>query len=1343
MKNRIGKIIITTLLTAGMLSQNVAAYELAGLNNSAKGKETTLTDNAGMDSGNEDAGPADKEAGLSLTRVRLTPEGDWMKQADFPDRLGRIDDTLAMNSMVSFMGYEGQGTLYLTVDEGVTGFTMYINENKVDTSGADEAGVYELDYSGVSVNGMNTVQITGVKPDDTKGKVHLMVPYPTVVEGTVVGSGINEEAFSLIEDIISSDIDNGFTSAQMTVIRHGRLVYENAWGKVNTYLPDGTVNTDSRDVTKDTLYDLASVTKMFAVNYALQKFVSDGEVRLDDRVSQYLGDRFAEDTLDFAYTDSGSPDEGVPDINTQKAWKSQLTIKDLLRHQGGFPAEAKYCNLYFDAVSRQVGEQYENILYAGCAGTEATKEATAEAICKTPLLYEPGSKTVYSDVDYMVLGLVVESITGKDLDEYIKETFCVPMGLNHITYRPLDNGFNKNDCAATELNGNSRDGAVDFPGIRTATIQGEVHDEAAYYSMGGISGHAGLFANASDLARLASVMLTGGYGNTRFFSQNVIDMFTAPKSEDAANWGLGWYREGDDQRSWYFGTETGTGTIGHQGWTGTLVMVDPSKDLVVVYLTNKINSPVTDKEANLNKFDGGYYTASTLGFVPQLISIGMDGEDVSKENIRAQLMDLLEEMTVDSMRLVDNARANDPGYSRVRNVISKLEVYEKKARKLKDDEYVERAEELNDRWEQYKKAAAHTPEAVLYNMTTEEKIEQMIMPDVRYWQDDDMQEKAGVTELNDEYIRELSEHDFAGHILYAQNYSSASQVSELISEINKCSKKGKNRISPFISIDQEGGSVTRLATGTQLPGNMALGATGDPEAAYEEGRIIGEELAALGINLDFAPVVDVNNNPSNPIIGIRSFSDDPEVVGKMAKGYIDGLHEAGTMATVKHYPGHGDTDVDSHSGLPCIDKSYEELNEVELVPYREIFSDDAVSGQAEAGKPDMVMTAHIQYPQIEKGTCRSMNDGSEMTLPATMSKVMLTDILRNDIGYDGVIISDSMDMGAIADNIDKRDAARLGINAGIDILLTPVDMHSPEHITEMESYIDDLVSMVEDGRISKARVDESVLRILKLKEKYGLLDDVYGEDQTKEDNELSIIGSKDHHDREWELACRAVTLVKNEDNILPLGDDNRVSVICPYDSQVLSVTYAVNRLKEEGILESAFEADIISAQNMDLSDSGSLAGAVSENTDTVIVISALYSAPELDPDNEKGAYSRAVDVLIEEMHSKDLKGVSGADRKRRVVLLSAQLPYDIARYPEADAILACYNAKGMSSLPGDYSQETSQYGPNVPAAIYTIFGGNKPTGRLPVNIPGLDGKYMYEEKFLYLRGEGIVYEAVH
>lgn len=581
-----------------------------------------------------------KAASVKVTS-RGSVSGGWQGEPVFPNWKG-LDDTLAMNHMYTFVGYTGQGTLCVEPEAGVTGFNLFVNNRQINTAAMAAGGVWNVDISGQTINDRNTIQVGGIRPRGKK--VTVRVGYPTVQEGSLQDVGIDRDALELLEQIIQADVNNGFPGAQMAVVKNGKLVYQNAWGKVNSYNPDGTPKTDSPAVTNDTLYDLASNTKMYTANYALQYLVTQGKANLDSRLVDLLGSAFVEDTIDITYNGYENPG-----LKVNKQWKAELTLRDILRHQAGFPADPQYHNDSFDQCSQKTVPGATNLLFSGWDGSAATRAATLKSIFKTPLMYKPGTKTVYSDVDYMLLAFAIEAITGKGLDAFLKETFWDPMGLTHTTYNPLLNGFAANDCAATELNGNTRDGAISFTGVRTATIQGQVHDEKCYYAMGGISGHAGLFSNATELAKLASVMLTGGYGENRYFSRNVMDAFTAPKKEDAANWGLGWWREGDNQRCWYFGTQAPSNTIGHQGWTGTLTMIDPVEDLVVVYLTNKINSPVTDKAANPNKFNGNWYTASTLGFVAQLLYQGLQNHGTDPNNAYSAL---LEDMAESKFALV-------------------------------------------------------------------------------------------------------------------------------------------------------------------------------------------------------------------------------------------------------------------------------------------------------------------------------------------------------------------------------------------------------------------------------------------------------------------------------------------------------------------------------------------------------------------------------------------------------------------------------------------------------------------------------------------------------------------
>lgn len=579
------------------------------------------------------------------------PDSDWQLDVTFPDWRGDVSSTYPINNCVGFSGYSGQGRIYLECDEDVSGFELFVNGKKIDVSSAAAGKSYLADVSDVTVNGINTVQVSALE----KGTVRVCIPYPVVIPGTPEEVGIDAGAFELIDRIISADIENGFSSAQLAVIKDGRLVYENSWGNVKTY-DENKDPSEGAPVTAGTMYDLASNTKMYSVNYALQYLLTKGEIDLGSRVVDIMGSSFADDTIKIDY-------EGYDEVSldTNKKWKEELTIRDLLRHQGGFPPGPHYYNDRYDHATQDFDSDKGNVIYVGTAGDDKTREDTWDALCQTPLMYEPGSNTVYSDVDYMILCYCIEKITGKGLDEYLSEVFFDPMELEHITYNPLENGFLADDCAATELMGNTRDGRLHYSGIRKNTLQGEVHDPNAYYCMAGVSGHAGLFSSATDLAKLGSVMLTGGYGDKKYFSRDVIDLFTAPKSEAYPNFGLGWWREADHRRDWYFGSITDSGAFGHQGFSGTLSVIDPDNDLVVVLLTNKIHTPMMENDETLGKWYGNFYTTASLGFAPQIIKMGM-AEAVDESVWSA----LVSDMAADAKRQLDNEGITDEDHPRMK-----------------------------------------------------------------------------------------------------------------------------------------------------------------------------------------------------------------------------------------------------------------------------------------------------------------------------------------------------------------------------------------------------------------------------------------------------------------------------------------------------------------------------------------------------------------------------------------------------------------------------------------------------------------------------------------------------
>ncbi len=574
------------------------------------------------------------------------PSRQWQLDVTFPDWKGSINTSFAVNNRIGFYGYAGQGTLYLQPDSDCSSFALYVNGTRVSTKKAVPGTAYKLNISSLSVNGLNSLQVSKVK----QGTVRVCVPYPTVKSGTPADVGLSQHALDTIDRIITCDIKNGFSSAQLAVVKDGRLVYENAWGNVMTYNKKGKP-VSAAPVTTDTLYDLASNTKMYSVNYAIQYLLTQGKIDLDAKIVDILGKAFSEKTIDIAYTGYAH----VP-LKTNKAWKASLTIRDLLRHQGGFPAGPQYFNDRYDCASQYYDSDKGNVLYAGTGADAATRKKTLEQIFRTPLMYEPGTRTLYSDVDYMVLCFCVEAVTGQSLSTFLKKTFWKPMGLTHITYNPLKNGFSKDDCAATELMGNSRDGNLHYTNVRTNTLRGEVHDPNAYFCMNGVSGHAGLFANASDLAKLASVMLNGGYGKYKFFSRDVIDMFTAPKHENYTYYGLGWWREGEHQYDRYFGSASRTNLFGHQGFTGTLTVIDPQENLVIVLLTNKIHSRLVPGDTTLNQYSGNLYTTATLGFATEIIEMGLEQGGNSKEIYQSLLYD----MAADARRKLANDGITDP-----------------------------------------------------------------------------------------------------------------------------------------------------------------------------------------------------------------------------------------------------------------------------------------------------------------------------------------------------------------------------------------------------------------------------------------------------------------------------------------------------------------------------------------------------------------------------------------------------------------------------------------------------------------------------------------------------------
>lgn len=350
-----------------------------------------------------------------------------------------------------------------------------------------------------------------------------------------------------------------------------------------------------------------------------------------------------------------------------------------------------------------------------------------------------------------------------------------------------------------------------------------------------------------------------------------------------------------------------------------------------------------------------------------------------------------------------------------------------------------------------------TTKDVLGKMSLREKVGQLFIVRPEALAENSNAETAPATDrVDDAVISRIEEYPVGGIALFSRNITSAEQLPMFISDLQSSSK-----YPLFIAVDEEGGRVARIANSDFF--NVAsyksmedIGKAGDASKAEEVGRQIGLYLKELGFNLDFAPVADTNTNPQNIVIGDRSYGSDPALVARMVSAQLDGMHDSGIMGTLKHFPGHGDTKDDTHSGYVSIEKTWDELKECELVPFITALP-----------KADMVMVSHIT----------AVNVTSDQ-LPTSMSETMITGKLRNELGYDGVIITDAMAMGAVADNYTSAEAAVTAVKAGVDIVLMPLNL---------DEAFNGVMNAVTDGEISMERLDESVMRILKLKARYKLI----------------------------------------------------------------------------------------------------------------------------------------------------------------------------------------------------------------------------------------------------------------
>jgi beta-N-acetylhexosaminidase len=490
----------------------------------------------------------------------------------------------------------------------------------------------------------------------------------------------------------------------------------------------------------------------------------------------------------------------------------------------------------------------------------------------------------------------------------------------------------------------------------------------------------------------------------------------------------------------------------------------------------------------------------------------------------------------------------------------------------------------------------------------------------------------------------------AGFALYRSlNVVDADQVRALNDELQAAARiAGQPRL--LIATDQEGGQLMALGDGTPFPGNLALGATRSAHLARETGHAIGRELAATGVNVDFAPVCDVNVNPANPVVGTRSFGESPRLVATLGAAMIDGLQAAGVAATAKHFPGHGDTELDSHQGTPVLPHGLDRLREVELPPF---------AAAIKAGVR-LIMTAHVALP--------ALNDG--LDIPATMSPAILNELLRSELGFDGVVISDAMDMGALGVGSERVLDAVAALRAGIDLLLSGPDS------SEQDRVADGLAYAMRRGLLASHQVRASVDRVGHLKR--------WLEAQSPAPP-VAVVGAADHRALAREIAARAITLVRDDVHRLPL----RLSPA----ARVAAVQPALRDLTP---------ADTSSYVRSDL------AGALRTFHPATheITFASDPSAEEVrDLCNRLATYDLAIVATVNAFVQTGQAALVNAllERGMPTVVVALRMPYDLMQFPAAPTYLCTYSALE----------------PSLQAAAAVLFGQAEPPGRLPVSIPGL------------------------
>lgn len=590
------------------------------------------------------------------------------------------------------------------------------------------------------------------------------------------------------------------------------------------------------------------------------------------------------------------------------------------------------------------------------------------------------------------------------------------------------------------------------------------------------------------------------------------------------------------------------------------------------------------------------------------------------------------------------------------------------------------------------------------NMTLEEKIGQKIMMDFRYWNNTDDDKKTDMIVADQTISDIIHRNHIGGVILYSNNLKDKQQINNLTSWYSRMRISGD--LALFIATDNEGGNVFRLPRTdyASFPGNMALAAAIEGGApltyAQQQGAQMAYDMLELHINTNLAPVVDVNTNPLNPVINVRAYSDDVTTVATLASHFGLGMRQQGLIYSYKHFPGHGSTATDSHTGLPAVDRDQKQAYAIDIAPYKMAID----SGQA----PDMIMTAHIQYPSLDNSLVTTRS-GESIIVPATMSRRIQTDILRNQLGYQGVTISDALDMGAIADHFSPQTALMDVFRAGVDIALMPVRIYSPKQADALPELIKYISHQVRLGVISEAEIDASVERILLLKQKHGLITP-----QTT----LLAPAQLTSGDLEQQIADHAITLVVNKQQLLPLTDPNRHYFILTENSAQADGIARV--MQQQGYLH------VVAGSKDNMNDR-----QISQQIDRCDIFLQGTLSTHFSPVEHDGIVTGSDTSHFITPRALPASWFNYANSQgKKTVHLALRAPYDIASYDNlADAAIATYSFFG-------YADHIWQ-GKAMIALANVLTGRIKPTGKLPVNIWYNYNSSTHSGNIAYPRGFGL------